>query len=223
MVQIGRGGDASLADASVFGDPVFIPHLLWFFGHLETWLLLAGLAGALAAAVVGAVLLWRRPEAGYGYTAGAFALIAFVVTLALLGAAGWVQANRAVDTALHDTYYVVGHFHFIFLVGAGLLLLGVTYAGLTALFGLIFRRWLAVLQIVLFAAGVWIVSLAQYAFAVQGLPRRFSDVSDVMQQIQFVSTIGYFATLTSLLLFAICIADAAVRRLRIQKESRPDS
>lgn len=213
-------GHAALFGASAVGDPVLIQHIFWFFGYPETWLVLAVQACALVAVACGAFMLWRRSETGY--KVAALALMAFVVTLALLSVAGWAQANRSIDTALHDTYYVVGHFHFTFLAGVGLLFLAVTYAGLTALFGLTFRLWPAVLQIVLFTAGVWIVSLAQHAFAVQGMPRRYTEVSDVMQQMQVIRMIGYFATLTSLLVFAICIADAAVRRLRIQKESRPD-
>jgi len=223
MDRWARQAELAFSDPAA-GEAVLVQHVFWFLGQLEPLVGLGIFAGVLLCTAAVAIMFWRRTEAGY--QASAFAFMAFGVTLALLGFAGWAQANRSIDTALHDTYYVVGHFHLTFLAGAGLLFLAVVYAGLTALFALAFRLRLAMLQVALFTCGVWLVSFVPLIFLNHAMPRRYVDYADgVPVQVQTAQTlvqIGYFATLTSLAVFAICIADAVINRLRTRQGSRPD-
>ncbi|MEO0816129.1 MAG: cbb3-type cytochrome c oxidase subunit I [Pseudomonadota bacterium] len=176
-------------------------HPLWLIGIATIFFGLSAYA---------AVRLWKLDKVGY--QASALAIVSSAVTVALLTIGGVALANASIDTALHDTYYVVAHAHHTVLIGLWFLFLASAYACLTAAFGLPFRRWLAFFQVGLFSLGIWIATLPQQFLSLQGMPRRYLEVQDTLQTYELIAEIGYFATLTSLVIFVICTADAAVRR-----------
>ena len=56
-------------------------------------------------------------------------MVLILVMFTLGGTTGIVLGNAAIDVALHDTYYVIGHFHFILSLGATVsILVGVLYS-----------------------------------------------------------------------------------------------
>jgi len=212
---------ATFFDPATGGDPLVCQHILWFFGHPGIWLpgIIVALA-ALGATTYAAFSMFRQGQAGY--RAAAVALVAGVLTVTTFAVGGVVLADASVDTALHDTYYVVAQVHYVLAVGLWFLLLATVYAGLAFAFRLRFRMWLSLLQVALFIAGLWMVLLPQWFVFYEAMPRRYAGPAD-FQRLAFITEIGYFATLTSLVIFAISLADAAVRRLKTRTESWPDT
>ncbi|MEO0785521.1 MAG: cbb3-type cytochrome c oxidase subunit I [Pseudomonadota bacterium] len=212
---------AAFFDPATGGDLLVFQHILWFRGQPGIWLsgIIVALT-ALGATIYAAFRAFMQGEAGY--RAAVVALVTGVLTVTVFAVGSVVLANAFIDTALHDTYYVVAHVHYVLAVGLWFLLLATAYAGLAFAFRLRFRMSLSLLQVALFVAGLWMVMLPQWFVSYEAMPRRYAGPAD-FQPLAFITEIGYFATLTSLIIFAISLADVAVRRLKTNTESRPDT
>jgi len=126
--------------------------------------------------------------------------LGFVVLFTLGGLTGVVLANGALDITLHDTYYVVAHFHYVLRIGAAFSVLG----------GIVF--WWGYftgcsVNVTLSQGGFWLVFLGvnvtffpQHFLGLMGMPRRYTDYPDMIIPINRVRRSGRLITLTGLIL-----------------------
>jgi len=126
--------------------------------------------------------------------------LGFVVLFTLGGLTGVVLANGALDITLHDTYYVVAHFHYVLRMGAAFSVLG----------GIVF--WWGYftgcsVNVTLSQGGFWLVFLGvnvtffpQHFLGLIGIPRRYTDYPDMIIPINRVRRSGRLITLTGLIL-----------------------
>ena len=138
--------------------------------------------------------------------------IGFIFLFTVGGVTGVVLANAGVDQSLHDTYYVVAHFHYVLSLGAVFAIFAGFYYWFEKIFGVKYNSILARLQFAFFFIGANVIFFPQHFLGLQGMPRRYVDYADGHAFWNEVSTYGYFIMLVGMALFFLVLIDAMVRR-----------
>jgi cytochrome c oxidase subunit I len=140
--------------------------------------------------------------------------IGFIFLFTLGGVTGVVLANSGVDTVLHDTYYVVAHFHYVLSLGAVFAIFAGFYYWLPKMSGLKYSGFLGGLHFWLFFIGVNIIFFPQHFLGLQGMPRRYADYPEGFTYWNQISSYGYVITAIGALVFFYMLLDMFVLRRR---------
>jgi cytochrome c oxidase subunit I len=134
--------------------------------------------------------------------------LGFIFMFTVGGVTGVLLANGGIDNYMHDTYYVVAHFHYVLSLGAVFSL----FAGFTYWFGKMSGRMLSEtlgqLHFWLFFIGVNIVFFPQHFLGLQGMPRRVPDYPEAQAYWNHISSLGYLVMLAGMVFFFANIAYA---------------
>ncbi len=119
-------------------------------------------------------------------------ILGFFFLFTVGGLTGIALATLAIDVHLHDTYYVVAHFHFVMVGGMVMAFLGGLYYWWPKMTGKMFNETLGKWSCLLVFLGFNITFLPQFVMGSQGMPRRYFNYIDQFQPFHQVSTIGSF-------------------------------
>ncbi|GIK97795.1 MAG: cytochrome c oxidase subunit 1 [Alphaproteobacteria bacterium] len=139
--------------------------------------------------------------------------IGFVFVFTVGGVTGIVVANPGPDRVLHDTYYVIAHFHYVLSLGAVFAIFAGWYYWFPKITGYMYSERIGRLHFWLTFAGVNLAFFPHHFLGLAGMPRRIVDYPDAFAGWNLVSSLGAYLSTVGLLVFFFGVARAFVRRI----------
>ncbi len=118
-----------------------------------------------------------------------FAVI-FIILFSIGGFSGLVNGALATDVHIHDTSFVVGHFHYVMFGGTGVIFFGAMLYWFPKMFGRMYNKTIINISAIMFFVGFNTLYGGMKLMGLNGMPRRYADYVVEYAQIQKISTHG---------------------------------
>lgn len=133
--------------------------------------------------------------------------IGFIFLFTIGGLTGVVIANSGINISLHDTYYVVAHFHYVLSMGAVFGIFAGAYFWVAKMYGVQYRELLGKIHFWIFFIGVNFTFFPMHFSGLAGMPRRIPDFPDAYALWNLAASFGSYISAISALFFFFVVYD----------------
>ena len=131
--------------------------------------------------------------------------IGFLFVFTIGGVTGVVCANAGIDESIHNTYYVIAHFHYVLSLGAVFSIFCGFYYWIGKMSGRQYPEFWGRVHFWLFFLGVNLTFFPQHFLGLSGMPRRYPDYPDAFAGWNYVSSVGaYISGVSTLVFLYVC-------------------
>ncbi|MBL41881.1 MAG: cytochrome c oxidase subunit I [Rhodospirillaceae bacterium] len=142
--------------------------------------------------------------------------IGLIFLFTIGGVTGIILANAGVDMAMHDTYYVVAHFHYTMSLGALFGIFAGFYYWAPKMWGWKYNETLGKIHFWLTFFSVNLTFFPMHFSGLAGMPRRYVDYPDAFAPWNFVSSIGSYISGFGVLVFLYLVLEMFVRKRKAE-------
>lgn len=138
--------------------------------------------------------------------------LAFLIQFTIGGLTGLPLATLATDIHMHDTYYVVAHFHYVMMGGTVFAFIGGMHYWWPKMTGRMFNEKLAKLACAILFVGFNVTFFSQFILGMKGMPRRYATYLEPFQTLHAFSSVGSYILAVGFVLIAVYLVQSLMSK-----------